>query len=123
MWPALKRLAGLAFLKVWRSHGGGLYSLGYFVTLLILEVQLVDEMFDASSVLGLIIGFVADFILRALQAFLWPLLLIGAVGLPVGVVCLALAYAGFEYLLRPYMERRFPELTEHDAEGGSDKEN
>ncbi|MEE8244615.1 MAG: hypothetical protein V3R27_06450 [Pseudomonadales bacterium] len=107
-----------AVVNVWRSRGGGLYGLGYIVAFLIFEVQFVlTEVGESQGVVDFVSSQLIEYLLRfGLQsiinvflALLWPLHVIDAFGVW-GIVALIVAFLGFERLLRPTVERHFPEL-------------
>lgn len=110
-----------AWLRVWRARGGGLYGIGYLVTFITLEVRMVlGEAMDSDDALQFIASQATEHVLRyftesignMVQAFIWPLLLISWLGASLGLITLFSLYAGFEYILRPLAEARFPELRE-----------
>ncbi len=123
--PGWRAFGERMLLKVWRSQGGGLYGLGYIVTFVYLEIRLViTEFMDAESLIDFFTDQLFDFVLRFLgeslgnfiQALIWPLILIGEFGFTYGLIFLVVVYALFEYVVRPGVERRFPELTEDQKE-------
>jgi hypothetical protein len=111
-------LAREGLIGIWRARGGGFYGLGYLVTFVILEVRmLIGEFQESTSVAGFLTTQLLEYVLRvgllslvnALQAFLWPLLTIAAVG-AWAIPVLAGGYFAFERWLRPLVEAEFPEL-------------
>ncbi len=114
-----------ALLRAWRTRGGGWYGIGYLVTFIYLEVTMtLREIAEASSVgdffssqlIELIGRWLADSIMNMVQAFLWPLSLVELIGGAAGAAVLLGIHLGFEYLLRPIAEQRFPELAQDRAE-------
>ena len=110
-------------VQLWQSRGGGLYGLGYVVTFVALEVFEIPEFFSdlyalfggdtvasgLSALLTLIVDFFVDTLKNMVFAFIWPALLISLLG-GWGVLLVALGFASFDPLLRPLIERVFPEL-------------
>ena len=110
-------------LQLWQSRGGGLYGLGYVVTFVALEVLEIPELFRdlyalfgggtvglaLSALLTLIVDFFVDTLKNMIFAFIWPGLLISYLD-GWGVLLVALGFASFDPLLRPLIERAFPEL-------------
>lgn len=116
-------------LGLWRARGGGLYGLGYVVTFLVLEIQVVIGEFEGSEGLLAFLGDqLLEYVLRlgvmsfvnALLAFLWPLLVLERLGVW-GLLLLPAAYFTFERWLRPRIEARFPELRRAPAEQGESR--
>lgn len=116
---AVPMLRGL-FVEAWRSRGGGFYGLGYVVTFLYLEVNvLVTDVLTSDSVGSFALGQIVEYVLRfslfsflnVFQAFLWPFFVLEHLG-GVGIILLLAGLAAFEYALKPVVERIFPELKE-----------
>lgn len=111
-------LARSALLELWRARGGGFYGLGYVVTFLVLEVRmLAGELGESASLAAFVGSQLLEYVFRvgilsllnALQAFIWPLLILAAMG-GWAIVLLAAGYVVFERWLRPRLETAFPEL-------------
>ena len=107
-----------AIVNVWQARGGGLYGLGYIVAFCVFEVQFfLTEIGESQGVGDFLSGQLIEYVLRfgvqsiinGFLALLWPLHLINAFG-PWAIVALIAAFLGFEKLLRPTVERHFPEL-------------
>ena len=107
-----------AIVSVWQARGGGLYGLGYIVAFCVFEVQFfLTEIGESEGVGEFLSGQLIEYVLRfgvqsiinGFLALLWPLHLIIAFG-PWAVVVLIAGFFGFERLLRPTVERHFPEL-------------
>jgi hypothetical protein len=105
-------------LGIWRARGGGFYGLGYLITFLLLEARLlISELAQSDGVMDFVGGQIVEYLLRlgllsvlnVLQAFIWPLHVLGALGFW-GLVLLAISYFAFERGLRPRVESAFPEL-------------
>jgi DNA integrity scanning protein DisA with diadenylate cyclase activity len=114
--PLLRRW----LVKLWASRGGGFYGLGYVVTFIALEIQSLSG--DLTSVSGLVaqaaqylIRFSIESFINGVSALIWPVYLFQWLG-GLGVVVLAVGYAGFEYAIRPVMEAFLPEIREAIAE-------
>lgn len=115
--PALRGV----LLDVWRSRGGGFYGLGYIVAFVYYEIDmLIGDLSEASSMSEFALGQTLEIVFRltfmsfvnAFQALLWPLMVLQLYeGL--GIILLVGSYLAFEHLLKPAVERMFPELPEH----------
>jgi hypothetical protein len=108
-----------ALLDIWCARGGGYYGLGYLITFLVLESRMLTREFQAADgVMTFVGGQMLEYLLRisllsfvnALQAFIWPLLVLGSLGAWWGLVLLAGGYLAFERGLRPGIEKVLPEL-------------
>lgn len=128
VWHDPKSIGGIlrdGLLGIWRARGGGFYGLGYVVTFVMLEVELLaGELVGSESFLEFLQSQLVEYLFRmgimsfvnVLLAFIWPLLLLEAVG-TWGIAVLIVGYFGFEYGLRPRAEALFPELlTADDAD-------
>ena len=109
------------FVTVWVSRGAGFYGLGWIVTFILLEVNMLVEELGSSAGVGEFLGEqVVSYLVRvglmsfinSLQAFLWPVLMIDWLDVW-GLVLLVAGYLGFEYGLRPLVEGLVPELKAH----------
>ncbi|MDX1481623.1 MAG: hypothetical protein R3315_08110 [Woeseiaceae bacterium] len=101
------------FRKVWSARGGGLYATGFFITFVWLEIRLLlEDLLDAADpgdfVVGqaieLLLRFTVESLVNTLEAFLWPLLLIGFRP-PAGLVALAVLYVLFPLTLKKPLEK------------------
>ena len=101
------------FRKVWSARGGGLYATGFFVTFVWLEIRLLlEDVLDAADpgdfvvgqALELLLRFTVESFVNTLEAFLWPLLLIGFHP-PAGLIALAVLYVLFPLTLKKPLER------------------
>jgi hypothetical protein len=111
-------------LDVWRARGGGFYGIGYVIAFVYFEISIfAGEFSESDSVSGFALGQILEYVLRfsvlsffnVFRALLWPLALLGWSG-GWGFAVLAGGYLGFEYGLRPYVERVFPELAQQREE-------
>ncbi len=112
------------FTRLWAARGGGLYGLGVVVSFLVLEARTIAGDFAASSgVVDFVGGEILEFVFRlgfmsflnGMLALLWPLYLLERFEFW-GIALLAAAYLLFEYVLRPVVESRLPELAEARSE-------
>ena len=108
-------------VRIWRSRGGSWYGIGYLCTFVYLEVMMmVEDLAEAPDIVTFATSQFFESLFRwfteslgnMIQAFLWPLSLIGAVGLWWGALLLVAIHVSFEYLVRPVAEAQFPELQE-----------
>ncbi len=110
-----------ALISAWAGRGAGFYGLGWIVTFIAMEVNMIaGEVVESGSVgefLGsqlleylLRIGFMS--FLNSLLALLWPAYVLEWVGGLWGVTLLVGGYLMFEYGIRPIVEGVFPELKE-----------
>ena len=108
-------------LDVWRSRGGGLYGLGYIIAFLYFEVQLLfGDISESAGVAEFALGQFLEYLIRfgflsfisVFKALLWPFYFLELYG-GVGIILLLAGYLGFEHLLKPGVEKMFPELREH----------
>ena len=117
-----------AILGLWKIRGGGFYGLGYVVTFIYLEVTMfVEEVVEAEGVvdfvsnqlLEMMFKYFTESILNAIQAFIWPLVLISAYGAWM-IVALGIAYLLWDRFLdrriRAWLDRVVPE-EETEKEG------
>lgn len=107
-----------ALLDVWRSRGGGFYGLGYLLAFAYLEIRLlVGDVMESDSVAGFAVAQIAEYLIRVsllsfvnvFLALLWPVSVLAQFG-GAGIILLVAGYLGFEYALKPGLERAFPEL-------------
>ena len=110
-----------ALLRVWTARGGGFYGLGYLITFIGYEIAtLAAELSESSSLAEFALGQIVELLIRfgfmsfinAFLALLWPLEILQLFE-GMGIILLAGMYLGFEYALRPLVERAFPELAAH----------
>lgn len=118
-------MARQGLVRLWRTHGGGVYGLGYAITFVILEIRLIagdllDSEWRSDSVSGVVEGMLGEAIAwlfrfsleslgSMLQAFLWPILLLTTFGSG-ALLFLAGVFLAGEWVLRPVVERFLPEL-------------
>lgn len=114
------KLRGL-LVGIWTAKGGGFYGVGYVIAFAFFEIRMVVEDFvEAQGVEDFVFYQLVETVLRlgwmsfinAFQALLWPLM-VAAWWEGGGLVLLLGGYAAFEYLLKPHLDRLFPELLVH----------
>ncbi|MGE0625335.1 MAG: hypothetical protein AB7I04_07480 [Pseudomonadales bacterium] len=114
LYPLLRK----GFIDVWRSRGGGFYGLGYVVAFVCLEVvTIIGEALDSGGAGDFALGQILEYLLRlgllsfvnVFQALLWPFFVLEHLG-GAGIILLAAGFLGFEFLLKPLVERHVPEL-------------
>ena len=110
-----------ALLRVWQARGGGFFGLGYIIAFVVFEVQLLTgEILESDGAADFAFGQLLEYLFRvgfmsfviAFKALLWPVFVLEVLG-AAGIIALLLGYVAFERLLRPAVERVFPELREH----------
>ena len=111
-WPA----------KVWHTRGGGLYACGYLITFGYLEARtILSELFEAEGIVDFLTNQLFEFIFRFLgdsisnmvQAFMWPVEVIGFAS-PFGAIGLGIAFFTFDIYLKKPIEQWLlePETTD-----------
>ncbi len=109
-----------AVFEAWRSRGGGFYGLGYLIAFGYLQVDVfIGDVAESESVGQFALGTVIEYLIRVsfmaflnvFLALLWPLYVLEHFQ-GMGIILLVIGYLGFEYALRPMIERRFPELRD-----------
>jgi len=94
--------------KIWLTHGGGLYAVGYASTFLYLEVRtIIGELLEAEGVIDFLTDQVFDFFIRfaidsianMIHAFIWFLPVISFKP-PVGIIALGIGFYIFDIFLR-----------------------
>ena len=108
-------------VQLWASRGGGFYGLGYVVTFAVLELKsLADGMTTVSGVVAqafqYAVRFSVDSFLNGVRAVIWPVWVFEWLGGTSGLVALGLGLLAFEFVIRPLVEARFPEVREAVAE-------
>lgn len=107
-------------VEAWRSRGGGFYGLGYLIALVILQVGMfAGDVVESESVSDFALAAAIEYLFRfsvmafvnAFLALLWPVYVLEQLG-GMGIILLVVGYLGFEYVLRPVIEKIFPELRE-----------
>lgn len=107
-------------LTLWVRHGAGFYGLGWVITFIVLEVQLITgELAESAGVADFVSSQLLEYLLRlgfmsfvnGLLASIWPLYVLQWLS-GWGILVLVLGYYGFEKLLRPLVESSYPELRE-----------
>lgn len=114
LYPLLRE----GLIDVWRSRGGGFYGLGYVVAFVCLEAAtIIGEALDSSGAGDFALGQFLEYLFRlgllsfvnVFQALLWPFYVLEHLG-GAGIILLAAGFLGFEFLLKPLVERHVPEL-------------
>lgn len=99
--------------RMWSVHGGGLYSLGFVITFLLLEIRmLIDDLMDlggfgdffSEQLLQFVFRFTFESIGNTVQAFIWPVHVI-QFDPPWGVIVLGIAFAVFPHTLEVPIEK------------------
>ena len=108
------------FVSMWVAHGAGFYGLGWIVTFVVLEVNMFGgELVQSDGVADFVGSQLIEYALRvgflsfmnSLLAAIWPVYVLQWLN-GYGILILIGGYLGFEKLLRPMVESRFPELLE-----------
>jgi hypothetical protein len=108
------------FVKLWQAKGGGFYGLGYVAVLASLEFQtFTGDIAGSDSVTGFVAGQVLGYVLRVsiesfinvLLALIWPVNVIGWLGLW-AIPVLGAGFLAFESVVRPIVESWFPEMRD-----------
>jgi hypothetical protein len=108
------------FAEVWGSKGGGFYGIGYVFAFLYFELaMLLGDLAESESADGFVFGQLFEMVLRlswlsfinVFQALLWPLM-VAEWWQGGGLLLLLGGYVAFQYLLKPRLDRLFPELGE-----------
>lgn len=108
----------LAFLKrlfrnVWDVRGGGLYTIGYLVVLIWLEItMLIDDVvnftLDGYGIVGSLLQYVFRFsiesLANAIKAFIWPVYVIELYP-PWGILALGAMFVIFPAVLKKPLEK------------------
>ena len=101
------------FRTMWLARGGGFYAIGFVITFLYLEVRTIATEVGAASgffdflgeeLLEFLFRFSIQSLANTVQAFLWPLLLVGEYEYA-GVAVLVLGYLGFDRWCKPALTR------------------
>ena len=99
--------------RMWSVHGGGLYSLGFVITFLLLEIRmLIDDLvgmggfgeFFSEQLLQFVFRFASESIVNTVQAFIWPVYLI-QYNPPWGIIALGIAFSVFPHTLEVPIEK------------------
>jgi hypothetical protein len=108
-----------ALLKLWRTRGGGFYGFGYVVAFVVLEVRAFITNFEGDGdiatmivqeVLQFVFRFAAQSFLNGFIAFGWPIFVLDYLG-GWGFLALGAGWLAFEYLAKPLINSRVPELA------------
>ena len=108
-----------ALLKIWRMRGGGFYGFGYVVAFVVLEVRAFVGNFEGDGdiatmivqeVLQFVFRFTAQSFLNGFIAFGWPIFVLDYLG-GWGFLALGAGWLAFEYLAKPLINSRVPELA------------
>jgi hypothetical protein len=100
-------------VALWSSRGGGFYGLGYLITFVILEVRMfvtgIETSDDVVAFLGqqmleMFLRIAFESLGNVLQAFLWPLLWLSALG-NWGIAVLIGGWWGYGRFLAPRVAR------------------
>jgi hypothetical protein len=107
-----------AFLRLWRTRGGGFYGLGYVIAFIVLEIQAyVANLQSAATdvvgaavqeVLQFVFRFAAQSMLNGLLAFGWPIFVVDKLG-GWGLALIAAIWWPFDRYARPWIAARLPE--------------
>lgn len=101
------------FGKVWKVRGGGLYSVGYAITFVTLEVRtIVSELMESEGLVDFFreqlfeffIRFATDSIANLVKALIWPVYFI-EIAPPYGAIGIGLAFVVFAKFLKKPIER------------------
>jgi len=99
--------------KVWHTHGGGLYAVGYVVTFLYLEARsILEELAESTGPVDFLTGHLFEFIFRFLgdsimnmvQALIWFIPVVQFKS-PFGLISLGIGFYAFDIYLREPVER------------------
>ncbi len=108
-------------LKIWCSRGGGFYGLGYLIAFVYFEIDmLLGDVGESEGAGDFMLGQLGEYLFRlgflsfinVFRALLWPLMVAGWWD-GLGLALLLAGYLAFEWLLKPVVDRQFPELGEH----------
>ena len=113
-----------AFLRLWRTRGGGFYGLGYVIAFVVLEIQafIGNWQSAATDVVGMVVQEVLQFVFRfaaqsmlnGLLAFGWPIYVVDKLG-GWGLALIAVGWWSFDRYVRPWVAVRLPEPSEPKA--------
>jgi len=101
------------FAKVWHVRGGGLYSVGFALRFIYLELStVVSEIAESSSVgdflsnqlIEFVFRFAIDSIMNTIQALMWPVYVI-QLSPPYGAIGLGMAFLMFTIYFQEPIER------------------
>lgn len=110
---SLGTIAREAAVTLWSSRGGGFYGLGYVVTFVVLEIRLfasgIAQSDDVVTFLGqqlleTFFRIAFESLANTLQAFLWPLLVLSALG-NWGIVLLVAGWWSYGRFVAPTVAR------------------
>ena len=108
-----------ALLKIWRMRGGGFYGFGYVVAFVVLEVRAFVGNFEGDGDIATMIvqealqfffRFAAQSFINSFIAFAWPVFVLDYLG-GWGLVALGGGWLAFEYLFKPWINSKLPELA------------
>lgn len=108
-----------ALLKIWRVRGGGYYGFGYVVAFVVLEVRAFIGNFEGDGdiatmivqeVLQFFFRFAAQSFINGFIAFGWPVFVLDYLG-GWGLLALGAGWVAFEFLAKPWINSRLPELA------------
>ena len=115
--PALLVLAKRFVRNIWDLRGGGLYSVGYVITLVWLEIQmLIQDLIDLTSgssqfgdqliqgVIKFVLRFAYESLINSIQALMWPVTAIQFYP-PWGLGIMVALFAIFPKMIKPPLER------------------
>ena len=107
-----------AFLRLWRTRGGGFYGLGYVIAFVVLEIQAYVANLEnaATDAVGMVVQELLQFVFRfAVQsmlngvlAFGWPIYVVDKLG-GLGIAMIAVGWWSFDRYARPWIGARLPE--------------
>ncbi len=111
---------------VWRARGGGFYGLGYLITFIWLEIQLLfGDVAESDGVVDFVSSQMIELFFRSFVngflAFLWPVYVLQWMD-GWGIALLVGGYFVFEKGLRPAVEGWLPDLAPIASEKSTEQE-
>ena len=115
--PALLVLAKRFARNIWDVRGGGLYAVGYVITLVWLEIQMLfQDLIDLTGggsafgdqliqgVIKFVLRFAYESLINSIQAFAWPATAVQFYP-PWGLGIMVALFAVFPTMIKPPLER------------------
>jgi hypothetical protein len=115
--PALLVLAKRFVRNIWDLRGGGLYAVGYVITLVWLEIQMLfQDLIDLTGgssqfgeqliqgVIKFVFRFAYESLINSIQAFAWPATAVQFYP-PWGLGIMVALFAVFPKMIKPPLER------------------